>query len=88
MDKFWMILFFYALGVISGVILWEKIDFKTIYKGNIRMKQRGQGNTQNSEVTLKTDRKQRKEAKKQAKIIKRNSKRADRAAKKLENGPE
>jgi len=73
MTKFWMILAFYLLGVISGVILWEKVDFKTIYKGTIKMRQRGKGNTQNSNVSLKRkeDRIQKRNEKKKAKDLKR-----------------
>jgi hypothetical protein len=79
-----MIVSFYSFGVITGIFLWEKIDFKTIYKGQIKMKQRGQGNTQNSDVTLKMDKEQRKEERKQARITEKNARKERKAAKKLE----
>ncbi len=84
MKTFWMIVSFYSFGVITGIFLWEKIDFKTIYKGQIKLKQRGSGNTQNSQVTLKMDRKAKREAAKQARIVERNTKKAKKAADKLE----
>ena len=87
MKTFWMIIAVYSIGIISGILLWEKIDFKTIYKGQIRMKQRGQGNTQNSNVSLKMDRQAKKEAAKQARIAKRNEKKLQKSAKLLEKTP-
>lgn len=79
-----MILAVYLLGVISGILLWEKVDFKTIYKGQIKIKQRGKGNIQSSDVTLKTDKKAKRDERKQANIIKRNERKAKRAAKRLD----
>jgi hypothetical protein len=87
MKTFWMILSIYSLGIISGIVLWEKIDFKTIYKGQFKMKQRGRGNLQNAEVTLKTPRETRKEVKKQGRIVKRNEKKKARDLKRLEKTP-
>jgi hypothetical protein len=87
MKTFWMILSVYSIGIISGIILWEKIDFKTIYKGQFKMKQRGRGNLQNAEVTLKTPKETRKEVKKQARIVKRNEKKKARDLKRLEKTP-
>ena len=66
MAKFWMIFAFYLLGVLSGVILWEKIDMKTVLKGQIKLKQRGKGNTQLTEIKPKIEAKtERKESRKQ-----------------------
>jgi len=84
MKTFWMIVSFYLLGVISGMFFWEKIDFKTIYKGQIKLKQRGKGNTQNSQVTLKMDHKAKRDAAKQARIVDRNARKEKKAAGKLE----
>ena len=61
-----MIFAFYLLGVLSGVILWEKIDMKTVLKGQIKLKQRGKGNTQLTEIKPKIEAKtERKESRKQ-----------------------
>ena len=82
-----MIIAIYSIGIISGIILWEKIDFKTIYKGQFKMKQRGQGNIQNAEVTVKTPRRTRKEAKKAERIRKANEKKKAKDLKRLEKTP-
>ena len=55
MKTFWMILAFYALGMISGILLWEKIDVKTIFKGTVKLRQRGRGNTQLTEIKPQID---------------------------------
>ena len=82
-----MIIAIYSIGIISGIVLWEKIDFKTIYKGQFKMKQRGKGNMQNAEVTLKTPRKTKREAKKAARVAKRNEKKKAKDLKSLEEIP-
>ena len=48
--KFWMGFALYLLGTISGIVLWEKIDMKTVLKGKIMLKQRGRGNTQLTDI--------------------------------------
>ena len=76
--KFWMGFALYLLGTISGIVLWEKIDMKTVLKGKIMLKQRGRGNTQLTDIRpeinantkrgdRKTVRQTRREKRKQAK---------------------
>lgn len=38
------------IGVILGIILWEFIGVKDVYKGKFRFKQKGRGNTQQNKV--------------------------------------
>ena len=70
----------FLAGVIVGIILWEKIDAKTIFKGTVRIKQRGKGNHQDNlikpEITPETRQEKR--------ISKRNERKKRRSLKKLE----
>ena len=55
MKTFWMTFAFFALGMISGILLWEKIDVKTIFKGTVKLRQRGRGNTQLTDIRPQID---------------------------------
>jgi len=76
MKTFWMILAFYALGMISGILLWEKIDVKTIFKGTVKLRQRGRGNTQLTEIKPEIDAKTERVDKKQLRQDRRDERRA------------
>jgi len=76
--KFWMTFTFYLLGVLSGILLWEKVDMKTVLKGRIKLKQRGHGNTQLTDIRPDIDAKTKREQRKST----RQAKRAARKAKK------
>lgn len=76
----------FFIGLSSGIVIAVKyLNEKVVYKGNFKFKQRGKGNEQNSEIIVTTASETPKTDKKQAKIIKRNKKRADKAAKRLNN---
>jgi len=74
--KFWMILAFYLLGVVSGILLWEKIDVKTIFKGTVKLRQRGRGNTQLTEIKPQIDAKTERVDKKQQRKDRRDERRS------------
>lgn len=63
----WLDLVFYLLGVLSGIIFWEKVGVGDVFKGSVRYKQKGKDNRQesqvNQEMTPKTKRRDKKEPK-------------------------
>lgn len=87
MMKFWILLFSHLFAIAGGTVLGMLIDQDVVYKGKILFKQRGRGNTQNSEITVKTDKKaqrdKRKLIKEAAKREKKKAKAAKRSEKKL-----
>ncbi len=84
MKKIWSYLAvgfaFFSGGIIFAV---KYLADKTVYTGKFKMKQRGKGNTLNSEVTLETGGKPSKEERKQARIIAKNDKKAAKNLKRL-----
>ncbi len=84
MKKIWSYLAvgfaFFSGGIIFAV---KYLADKTVYTGKFKMKQRGKGNTLNSEVVLETGGKPSKEERKQAKIIAKNEKKAAKNLKRL-----
>ena len=61
-----------AVGMILGIILWEKIGVGDVYKGRFKFKQAGRLNTQSNkveaEIAPKKTRKERRIDKKQNKL--------------------
>jgi len=53
------------VGMIIGIFLWEKWGVGTLYKGNFRFKQKGKGNTQESQINLETGKEQAKPGRKE-----------------------
>lgn len=64
MKAFWKFIAFILAGLISGLILADKLGMgaEAIYKGNFRFKQKGRGNTQTPTVNLTVPEKSRKSA--------------------------
>ena len=79
--SFWVLVVCYLAGLISGVILWEKIGVNDVFKGAVRIKQRGKGNIQKPSLSLQMDRKQRKNGQ----ISDRKRKRLEKKAIRLQN---
>jgi hypothetical protein len=52
MKKVWPIVSAFLTGVIAGIILWEKMDYKAIYKGRVKIKQKGEGHTLDSDIVI------------------------------------
>jgi len=50
--NFWLYATLFLVGFLSGVFVWEKIDVKTIFKGKLKIKQRGKGNVLDSDLEL------------------------------------
>jgi len=75
--KFWMTFAFYLLGVLSGILLWEKVDMKTVLKGRIKLKQRGHGNTQLTDIRPDIDAKTKREQRKSVRQAKRAARKAE-----------
>lgn len=85
MKKIWSYVAIFFIGLSSGIVFAVKyLSDKTVYKGNFKFKQRGKGNVQESQINLETGEESTKSKRKQAKIIKKNQKKADKAAKRLE----
>ena len=85
MKKIWSYLAvgfaFFSAGIIFAV---KYLADKTVYKGQFKMKQRGKGNTQNTDLTLETGSETKRDERKQAKIIAKNQKKAAKSVKRLE----
>ena len=61
MKKIWIYISVNLLGVIIGLIVSAKwLGEKTVYNGDLRIKQRGRGNIQKPEISLEIAPKQRK----------------------------
>lgn len=85
MKAFWKLTTVFLAGVIAGVVLWEKIGANTVFKGAVRIKQKGKGNVLDAdikpEIKAKTtkaqrilDRLENKKAKAQKKLDKQHAK--------------
>ena len=93
MTKFWIYAVVFLLGSISGIIFWEKYNVNVLYKGVFKLKQRGRGNVQDTNLKLeitprmkrKQERQEAKDAKKQGKASRRNAKKQRKAEKRLDN---
>lgn len=84
MKKVWSYIALFFIGLSSGIVVAVKwLNEKTVYKGNFKFKQRGQGNQQQSDIIIETGEESAKFKRKQARIIKRNEKRAKKATKRL-----
>jgi len=71
---------FFSAGIIFAV---KFLSEKTVFKGQVRIKQRGKGNDQMTDIRPQINAKTSKNERKQAKIIKRNEKKALKAVKRL-----
>ena len=76
MKTFWIYAAILFLGMAMGIIIGVVIDKDTVFKGNVRIKQRGKGNTQAPEIIANLgeklqSRKEKRLAKKQARIERR-----------------
>lgn len=85
MKKVWSYVALFFMGLSTGIVVSVKwLNEKTVFKGNVRIKQRGKGNEQMTDIHPEIDAGSKRDDKKQAKIIKRNAKKEKRAAKRLE----
>lgn len=81
MEKFWLYFGLISFGVIIGIILWEQINRNgTVFKGKIRIKQKGGSNTIDPVINAKFDKLTQR---KQRRIIKRNARRKKKDLRKL-----
>ena len=86
MKKFWSyiaVAFGTAFLTLAAAIKYL-LPETTVYKGQFKMKQRGKGNTQNTDLTLETGSQTKRDERKQAKIIAKNEKKAAKSAKRLQ----
>ena len=89
MKKIWSYIAMFFIGLSSGIVFAVKyLNEKTVYKGNFKLKQRGQGNTQNSDLTIDTAKKAAKDQRKLDRLKAKNDKRADKLRKKIEKKAE
>ena len=72
MKEIWIYGFVFLLGMVAGIILWERIGVDDVYRGVFRLKQKGRGNTQEQQTNLKID------AKRQARKERRKARKANR----------
>jgi hypothetical protein len=70
----------FLFGMLCGVILWEYIGVNTVFRGNFKIKQRGKGNTQMTDLDTNLT----PQTKRERKIISRLKRRQDKSMKKLE----
>ena len=73
MKKIWPYISTLLVGVVLGILLWEKVDVKAIYNGKVKIKQKGKGNEMANDIeltveeakeTIKKVRKEKREARK------------------------
>jgi len=87
METFWIYLFSYLLAIAIGVVIGMLIDKDNTYKVTIRkIKQRGRGNTLESELSVNLPIQPRLDriiARKQGRIINRNRRKEKKADKRL-----
>jgi hypothetical protein len=84
MRKAWVYIAFNLLGVILGLIIGVKwLGDKTVFKGDLRIKQRGRYNTQQPTVSLDIEAKPRRIERLQARAEKKKARIARRLKKKL-----
>ena len=96
MKKIWGYVSAALGGIIAGMVIALKylVPEKTVFKGRVRLKQSGRGNSQitdiRPEIDAKTKRdgtpKRSKEERKQDRVIKHNQKKRDKDNKRLEDG--
>ena len=84
MKKIWTYLSIFLLGILGGILAWEKIDYKTVYKGRFKVKQSGKGNVLDSDLTLQVGKKSTKSERKMDRIRSRVENRKQRALKRLD----
>lgn len=84
MKKLWSYISIFLLGIIGGILAWEKIDVKTVYKGDFRIRQKGKGNTQTPTINLETGEKAAKSGRKMDRVRVKVEKRKQKALKRLE----
>jgi len=63
MEKIWVYGFVFMLGMVAGIILWERIGVDDVFKGTVRFKQKGKGNKQDPQINQETPPKRPKRAK-------------------------
>jgi len=85
MKKIWSYIALFFIGLSSGIVFAVKyLSDKTVFKGSVKIKQRGKGNDQMTDIHPEISAGSSKEDKKQARIIKRNERKAAKATKLLE----
>lgn len=71
MEKIWIYVAVFMIGMVVGIILWEKLGTGDTYKGKVKIKQRGRSNEQSTPIKVSTGLKtSRKEQRKQRRIDK------------------
>ena len=84
MKKIWSYIAAFFIGLSAGIVFAVKyLSEKTVFKGSVKLRQRGKGNTQLTDIRPEINAKSSKNEKKEARIIKRNQKRAEKATKRL-----
>lgn len=66
----WLTLVALLIGVILGIILWEQIGTDDVFKGRVKIKQRGRGNIQKPEIEVEITPKNKREERKLARKAK------------------
>ena len=80
MKGFWKIAAFILLGVSLGIFIGAKyLGDKTIYSGKMKLKQKGEGHTMNTQldILIQNTKKQLKEKRKELRKTKRDERRAE-----------
>lgn len=78
MKKLWSYISAVLAGVVIGIILWEKVDYKTVYNGRVKIKQKGEGHT--SEITVPITVKEARKAKRERRKQKRDARKDDKSS--------
>lgn len=69
MEKIWIYLAIFLAGVVVGIIIWEKIGVDDVFKGTVRIKQRGRGNVQSPEIKAEITPKESRKEKRAARLL-------------------
>ncbi len=82
MKSFWKFAAFVLSGIIGGIILANKLSLgvDTVFKGSVKVKQRGRGNELTVPITVDTG----KETRKSDRILSKLERQKDRAQKKID----
>jgi hypothetical protein len=85
MKKLWPYIATFFIGLSAGIVIAVKwLNERVVYKGTVRIKQRGKGNIQEPSIRAEITPETKREGKKQAKIIKRNERKSRRSLRRLE----
>jgi len=85
MEKFWMYFGLMMAGVVIGMIIEERIGLaRNVFKGRVKIKQRGRGNVLDSDIKLPDKPKTKREERILTRAQRRIERRKKRALKRLE----